>query len=550
MSDRKRPAPEIPGFSVLEGAGRGGMGAVFIAEQHSPRRTVALKVLSRAPDADTLAQFRREAEVIATLEHPRIVPLYSYGEHQGAPYLAMRYIKGGSLADRIRRGPMDLPSISRWLAAIAEALDFSHQRGLVHRDVKPSNILLDESGNAYLSDFGIAGTLADAQAELPMGSAAYMSPEQGKGERIDHRADIYALTITLFEALTGQKPYTAETGLGVIVRHIHDPIPAARKLHSAVPPAVDELLQWGMAKDRAQRPQSAGELSRLFDQAVRNPHMPLRSQAAAVDAGKATALPGGVQRGRRGIGTWLAIGIGVIALGGIALVAGGGLVAALIPRADTPRPTATIPTSSPAGSIDLHTPSDAEEGNPSPAIGEQLLFDDFSTPGSGFAVLSDADGGVAYAEGSLRFSVLSEGVRWYSPSGRIEAQDLVVEAIAGSIAGPMMSEIAVLCRWRDLENHTALALRGDQSVGIWQLRGGETTWLLEWTPAQNLDLTSHGPLRLRATCQEAELHLEIDGTVVAQAQDPNPISGDIALMAGLGEPGELVVLFDEVVVSR
>src|SRR4030067_1127422 len=179
--------PQIPGFTVLGQAGKGGMGSVFIAEQHAPRRKVALKVLARAPDATTLEAFRREAAAIARLEHPRIVPLYSYGEHAGSPYLVLRYLGGGTVAD-----------------------------------VRP----------------GVAA-----------GSAAYMSPEQGRGEAVDRRADVYALAVTLFECLTGKKPYTAETALGVIVRHMHDPIPSAHDLAPAVPAAVAGALRWGMAKN-------------------------------------------------------------------------------------------------------------------------------------------------------------------------------------------------------------------------------------------------------------------------------------------------------------
>ncbi|MCC6190592.1 MAG: serine/threonine protein kinase, partial [Anaerolineales bacterium] len=244
----------LPGFTLLGVAGRGGMGVVYRAEQASPRRLVALKLLGGAAvTPERLAAFQREAQVIASLEHPYIVPLYGFGEHAGQPYLAMRYLRGGSAAARLTRGPVDLATAAGWVRAVAAALDFAHQRGLVHRDVKPSNILLDESGSAYLTDFGIAGALADPASGQggALGSAAYMSPEQGRGEAVDRRADIYALAVTLFELLTGQKPYTAETALGVIVRHIHDPIPSARAIHPAVPPAVDALIQRGMAKSAA-----------------------------------------------------------------------------------------------------------------------------------------------------------------------------------------------------------------------------------------------------------------------------------------------------------
>ena len=149
--------PQIPGFRIVALAGQGGMGAVYRAEQLSPRRVVALKVLRRAGSAEDLADFRKEAQTIAGLEHPHIVPLYAFGESGGAPYLALRFLNGGTVAQRLAAGPIQPAAAERWITAIADALDFAHQRGLVHRDVKPSNILLDDSNNAYLSDFGIAG---------------------------------------------------------------------------------------------------------------------------------------------------------------------------------------------------------------------------------------------------------------------------------------------------------------------------------------------------------------------------------------------------------
>jgi hypothetical protein len=528
--------PQIPGFTVLGQAGKGGMGSVFIAEQHAPRRKVALKVLARAPDATTLEAFRREAAAIARLEHPRIVPLYSYGEHAGSPYLVMRYLGGGTVADRIRLGAVDLAGAERWLRAMAEALDFAHQQGVIHRDVKPSNILLDEQGSAYLSDFGIAGTLADARSGVPTGSAAYMSPEQGRGEAVDRRADVYALAVTLFECLTGKKPYTAETALGVIVRHMHDPIPSAHDLAPAVPAAVAEALRWGMAKHPAERPRTTGDFARLVRQAIEHPEVPLRPvvpEGAGVGAAReADRLPRAAPRRR-----WaLIVGLAVFGLAGVALVAGGALAALLLPGSGTQtRPTATLPQG-------LATAVPTPTG--------QLLADDFSDPLSGFAVLSDEDGGVAYAEGALQFTALTEGVRWYSPSGRIEEQDVVVEVAAQRVTGPTLGEIGVLCRFRDLEHFTALALRGDGQAAIWQVVDGQTSFLQDWAPVSGLQLQPGAPLQLRSECRAGDLRLEADGRLLAQALDPQPVAGDIVLMAGLAEPGELVVLFDGLVVTR
>src|SRR5512137_2114213 len=152
--------PQIAGYTLLGRAGQGGMGTVYKAEQISPRRSVAIKMLSGANiTAAQMTAFRREAEVVAHLEHPGIVPLYDYGETAGTPYLVLRYLAGGSVADRLRSGPLDVATTARWIGGIADALDFAHQKGILHRDIKPSNILLDNAGNAYLTDFGLASTL-------------------------------------------------------------------------------------------------------------------------------------------------------------------------------------------------------------------------------------------------------------------------------------------------------------------------------------------------------------------------------------------------------
>jgi hypothetical protein len=519
-----QPFPDIPGFTVLEQAGSGGMGTVYIAEQHSPRRKVAIKVLSRAPSAETLAEFRREAEVIAELEHPRIVPLYGYGEHNGVPYLVMRYLAGGTLADRI---PMEVDTALGWLNTIAEALDFAHGRGLLHRDVKPSNILMDEAGNAYLSDFGIAGTVADLESSLPTGSAAYMAPEQGRGEGVDQQADTYSLAVTVFESLTGEQPYTADTPIAVIARHMHYPVPSATELNPDISPAVSEAIQKGMAKDPEDRPDSAREFARTVLEGA--------------------AIPAADQPRSRP--KWL---LGAIAFGiaAIVIVGGGALLGALGQGGEEPRPTDTLPevitdveTGDPASADDLSSEAPVNEAAP-----DVLLIDDFSVAGSGFGVLSDEDGGVKYADGALEFTAFTEDVRWYSPSTRVDGQDVVIEATAQILSGPTLTEVALLCRFQDVGNFTALALRDDGSAAIWQVRAGETLMLQDWVP----DFSGFPdiPLDLRAVCQGDVLRLEVDGRTVVEAIDPFPISGDIAVMSGLDEDGPLKVLFDDVRVVR
>jgi protein kinase-like protein len=538
--------PQIPGLRLISIAGQGGMGTVYRAEQRSPRRIVAVKVLTRSSgNPETLAAFRREAETIAHLEHPNILPVYGFGEVDGAPYLILRYLAGGSVALRLRRGPLDVPTAVRWVRSVSAALDFAHSRGLVHRDVKPSNMLLDEAGNAYLSDFGIAAALTAGGDEAGIGSAAYMSPEQGRGEAVDRRADLYALGVSLFEMLTGEKPYTAETPLGMIVRHINDPIPSARALNHNTPPPVDGLIQRTMAKNPADRPQTASEFAMLLSQAAGQPAEPL--PAGAGRAPSATVVvPGGVppaaappipQAGARGISpiVWAGAAIAGICLIA-ALLGGGGLAAIMLNRTPTPRPSSTSPAVT-------QTPAVA----PSP-VG-QLLADDFSNPASGFRQRSDVDGSVGYATGVLRISVLTKGIEFFAPSGKLNVQDAIVRVDILPQSGPPSSEMAIVCRYVDIENFTAFAISGEGQYKIWQKRANVTTRLVDWTDSSALPAAGE-PLTLSAACVGSRLTLAAGDIVIAEAEDPAPILGDIALLAGLRDAGELEVDFDNLVVSQ
>jgi serine/threonine-protein kinase len=510
------------------------MGTVYKAEQAAPRRIVAIKVLSGATlTSQSVAAFRREADTIARLEHPHILPLYDFGERDGTPYFVLRYLSGGSVADRLRQGPLDLPTATRWLTCVADALDFAHQKGLVHRDIKPSNVLLDESGNAYLTDFGISGALtAQTGSGTPLGSAAYMSPEQGRGEAVDARADIYALAVMAFEMLTGRKPYQAETALGLIVRHVNDPIPSARALNPAVPPAIDELIQWGMAKDPAARPQSAAGFMRLWQTALAKPDAPLRPSSAETTVVAA--------RPRRQF-NWLlwigvVIGIGLCLLGLTAF--GGGALAILLSPSATPLPTATkLPTLEPAATI-----------APTPA--GQLLADDFTDSGSGFAVGSDPDGGVTVADGLLQFTVLTDGIEWFSPSKRVNTADVKIDVDVQQTSGPAKSEMTAICRWQDFGNYTAFAISNDGMFAVWQKRAGTVTRLHDWTPAPSLADGTGATHHLAVTCAGSHLRFEADDELLAEATDPQPAAGDVALMAGLREVGQLMVAFDNLKVTR
>ncbi len=294
----------LRGYELLDRIGEGAFAQVWKATQASVDRTVAVKQIRSelADDPAFVAQFEAEAQLIARIEHPHIVPLYDFWREPGSAYLVMRHLEGGSLAGRLLDGPSDVADVVRWVTQVAAALDAAHDSGVIHRDIKPANILLDGADNAYLSDFGIATNEAerlDPEAWLSNGSPAYAAPEQLQRQPVGPAADLYAFGITVFEALTGRLPFGSETTMaGLLERQLHDPIPLVRSWRPELPSALDAVLQRATAKPAPDRYQSAGDFARdltaaaglgpsetLVSGETRNPYKGLRpfQEADAAD---------------------------------------------------------------------------------------------------------------------------------------------------------------------------------------------------------------------------------------------------------------------------
>ena len=246
---------EIAGYSITRCIAQGGMAAAYLAEQQSLQRTVVLKVLDTRGQASPLAlqRFVNEGKLLAALQHPHVITLYEIGAADGLAYLSMEYVPGGDLKRRIAQGGLDPLQALDILEQIARGLGAAHARGIVHRDVKPANVLFRADGTAVLSDFGIAKSLAtDANVTSKgvfVGSPNYMAPEQAEAAEIDHRTDIYALGVIFYEMLTGQKPYQSESVVEVIHRHRTAPIP---RLPAGLA-VFQEMIDLMLAKERSQR---------------------------------------------------------------------------------------------------------------------------------------------------------------------------------------------------------------------------------------------------------------------------------------------------------
>jgi serine/threonine protein kinase len=289
---------QLGSYQIIAPIGEGGMAAVYKAYQLGKmNRYVALKVLPQqlAKESEFVGRFNQEANVLAKLQHPRILPVFDFGEAEGYMYIVMPFVDSGTLADSLHGNPLPLPQVRSFTVQVAEALDYAHARGLVHRDVKPSNVLVDERGNCLLSDFGISKILEGTEKFTAtggvIGTPAYMSPEQGRGETLDARSDIYSVGIMLYEMATGRVPFKAETPIAVIFKHIQDPLPPPRSINPALPEAVEQVIFKALAKRPEDRYQTAGDMARAIKAAIPESvglSEPLESANAPIEPGAVT----------------------------------------------------------------------------------------------------------------------------------------------------------------------------------------------------------------------------------------------------------------------
>jgi tetratricopeptide (TPR) repeat protein len=390
-------------YRIIEQLGQGGMATVYKAYHAALDRYVALKALHPAfgEDPNFEARFQREARLVAKLEHPHIVPVYDYAEHEGRPYLVMKFIEGDTLKARLVQGPLTSAEIKTVVESVGSALAYAHKQGVLHRDIKPSNVLIGKDGEMFLADFGLARIAQSGESTLSsdmiMGTPQYISPEQAMGKKdLDEGTDIYSFAVMLYEMVVGQVPFNADTPFSIIHDHIYSPLPMPRSINPKVPESVERVLLKGLAKERSDRYANVDTLVKAFKDAWVEAGVPMQGtaitmrpaslkgdakqapKAAVAPAGKTVAAKGEPQKKRS---PWPFIATGVLLLVCAAFVifafrGGGRLLPALNPTStvllapSTPTQVPVTPTIAPP--TDTPQPAASPTATLLPAIAAAL----------------------------------------------------------------------------------------------------------------------------------------------------------------------------------
>lgn len=449
-------------YQLVEQLGRGGMASVYRGYQESIDRSVAVKVLPQEflHDPNFTARFIAEARTLARLTHSAILPLYDFGTANDVPYIVMPLMANGTLAERIARGALPIHEIIRILKPIAAALDYAHQRGVLHRDVKPSNILFDGNDAPFLADFGIAKAL-EASSSLTgtgvVGTPDFMSPEQARGEALDGRSDQYSLGAVLYQALTGRQLFRATTPMGVMLKHATEPPPPVRQIRPELPAPVDSVLQKALAKYPNDRFATVSDFISALGAAAAGQQTvvePAIDSRTVVDTAKPPYTPPPARTGSIASGTPAPAkkaGTGGMLVGGsMGLMIGGALaVAAVIclclglaawgstlTATPTPPPTPTF------------TPRP-----PTPTPIPFIFSDDFSNHNGNWSTFTSDKGYVEYDSGELKLGTKS--TEWYvwSNPGELTFRNVQVRATLRFSGGGTDTTIGLMCNYLDSNNY-------------------------------------------------------------------------------------------------
>lgn len=489
------PGENVGPYRIVDQLGSGGMATVYKAYHAALDRFVAMKVMHPAfkGDINFLTRFQREARVVAKLEHPNIVPVYDFSEHEGSPYLVMRFVEGETLKACLTRNKLTLPEILDIIRPVGDALTYAHEQGVLHRDMKPSNVLLTADRSVFLTDFGLARIMQAGESSLTrdamVGTPFYISPEQAIGKsELDARTDIYSFGVVLYELFTGRVPFQSDTPFAVIHDHIYTPLPLPSSINPNLPPALEQVLLKALAKKPEDRFATALELVAAVEAAVtgeaaiptarpskarmttsttaetaaqvRRSERPLAKQATTAPATTAVA-PTAQRKGARPV--WLAALAGAVLLAVVAFAA-----IFLLADGDDQQPTPTPTTTE--TSVQQPLPADQLPADEIPPDQERPLDVGRALD---MANQGDVDGALAIFEEAIRRNPE------LSPAYIELARTLFLRGAPEPAI--MILERAVRANPEDVDLHLNFA-QALVAVDRWEEALREIDWLIERAP--------------------------------------------------------------------
>ena len=567
--DNIQPGQMLGPYRIINQVGKGGMATVYKAYQPSVDRYVAIKVLPSqlAESREFATRFQQEARIIAKLEHPHILPVFDYGESDGVAYFVMRYMDAGTLKEKMIEGrPLPLNEINRLFTQLADALSYAHGHGVVHRDLKPANVLIDSRGNIFLTDFGIAKILESAsprltQTDAIMGTPAYISPEQAQGHTVDQRSDIYSLGIILYEMVTGSVPFTAETPLAVLFKHISDPLPPPSLVKPDIPPSIEQVILKALAKDPRDRFATAAEFVKAWERALqerdtvqRVPESvtipPARTTGAQAQPKPASTT---ATVSKSGMPTVWIVGClvalcALFGLGGVILMASN-LGNPSTPSAPPPTQTVTfIPATHTSAPLPTAT-------SPIGNTGEVLLEDDFSGE-SDWGTLTDTTSSVEYQNDALQMRVFRENyVIWSTPNDK-DYQNVHMEVTVINNDTDPTTAFGFICAQQPKKwsfYYLAATPAGEYAI-IRATDGGDDVFLTgdgKWASSDRIAFEASS-YRVAADCGGGRLTLYVDGQQIASVTDNTYGTGGVGLFTWSGDkaPSADVTFDDFLLTSR
>jgi serine/threonine protein kinase len=579
--DNLQPGQMLGSYRIITQIGKGGMATVYKAYQPSMDRNVAIKVLPSqlAESKEFTARFQQEARFIARLEHPHILPVFDYGESDGVAYFVMRYLEAGTLKDRMEAGrPLPLNEIDRIFTQLTAALSYAHSHGIVHRDLKPANALIDSYGNIFLTDFGIAKLLESAsprltQTDAIMGTPAYISPEQAQAATVDQRSDIYSLGIILYEMVTGGVPFTADTPLAIILKHISDPLPPPSLIKPDIPAPIERVILKALAKNPADRFSTAEEFVAAWKRALEEketvrqvPETIAESASPAIPLGQTHYSPDALRErkpapisqvtSKSGRTTGLVIGCLAVACL-VFFVGGGGLLLAsnwqglsfLNPATGTPLPTQTAIPLTPTD-IPLPTATTLVDNT-----GNILFEDDFSISEDGWGTLTSSDSSIEYAGDALNMRIFTENfIAWTTPNNT-DYENVHIEVTVTNNNADPTTAFGIMCA-QQVEDwsfyYLVITPAGDYVIAK-ATTGQDDVYLTnnsEWRSSNKISRNASS-YRFGADCGNGTLTLYVDGQKIDSVSDSTYTTGRVGLFgwSGVDSPSADVTFDDFLVTS-